>query len=79
MVQLIQPGYSKQKAIARSEEIRALVAKSARGLEGKRVTDLTLSFGSAELTTTAQTRTERVGAADQVLYRSKHNGRNRIS
>ncbi len=76
---MILPGCSKQEAIVRSEEIRELVAQSALELEGKSVTDLTLSFGIAELSQTAQTRTELIDAADQALYRSKHNGRNRVS
>ena len=76
---LILPGCSRQEAIARSEEIRELVAQSALELEGKSVSDITLSFGIAELSQTEQTRTDLIDAADQALYLSKHNGRNRVS
>ena len=76
---LILPGCSKQEAIARSEEIRELVAQSALELEGKSITNITLSFGIAELSQTEQTRTDLINAADQALYLSKHNGRNRVS
>lgn len=70
---------SKREAIARSEEIRELVAQSALELEGTSVSNFTLSFGIAELSQAEQTREDLINAADQALYLSKHNGRNRVS
>ena len=76
---VILPECSRQEAIARAEEIRALVAASTLELEGKSVTGFTLSFGIAELSQSVQTRADLINAADQALYQSKYNGRNRVS
>lgn len=76
---LILPECTKREAIARSEAIRELVAQSSLELEGNYVKDITLSFGIAEMPENGQNRTSLISAADQALYQSKYNGRNRVS
>lgn len=76
---LVLPECSKEDAIARCETVQRLIAQTAVELEGKRVENITLSFGTAELPEDGQTRTDLISAADRALFLSKHSGRNRIT
>lgn len=76
---LILPECSKAEAVARAEAIRTLVAQSELEFDGKRIRNITLSFGISELPESALNRIDLICAADKALYLSKQSGRNRIS
>ena len=76
---LIFPECTKTEAVSRAEAIRTLVAQSDLEFDGKKIQNITLSFGISELPESALNRIDLICAADQALYLSKQSGRNRIS
>lgn len=76
---LILPECSKREAIARAETIRTLIAKTELEFDGRKIQDITLSFGISELPEDGTNRFDLICAADKALYLSKQSGRNRIS
>jgi diguanylate cyclase (GGDEF)-like protein len=75
---LVLRGVDGRAAVSIAERIRKTVASQAVLLDGKAVSDLSLSLGLAVFPRDGQTREALVQAADQALYVAKRTGRNRV-
>ena len=66
-------------AVSFGEKLRAAIAAAPIGINGGQEVPVTVSVGAASLTHTQfSSSSEMIAAADQALYRAKHNGRNRV-
>jgi diguanylate cyclase (GGDEF)-like protein len=75
---LVLRGADTRAAVAVAERIRATVASQAVMLDGKAVSNLSLSLGIAVFPRDGDSREALVQAADQALYVAKRTGRNRV-
>jgi diguanylate cyclase (GGDEF)-like protein len=75
---LVLRGADGRQALMVAERIRQAVASQAVLLDGKVVSDLSLSLGIAVFPKDGETREALVQAADQALYVAKRSGRNRV-
>ena len=75
---LVLRGADSRAAMAVAERIRRTVAGQAVMLDGKAVSNLSLSLGIAVFPRDGDTREALVQAADQALYVAKRSGRNRV-
>ena len=75
---LILRGADGRSALTIAERIRKTVARQAVMLDGRAVSDLSLSLGLAVFPRDGETREALVQAADQALYVAKRTGRNRV-
>src|SRR5438132_1124860 len=75
---LVLRGADSRAALAVAESIRRTVAIQAVMLDGKVVSNLSLSLGIAVFPRDGETREALVQAADQALYVAKRTGRNRV-
>jgi diguanylate cyclase (GGDEF)-like protein len=75
---MILRGADSRAAMAVAERIRRTVAGQAVMLDGKAVSNLSLSLGIAVFPRDGDTREALVQAADQALYVAKRTGRNRV-
>jgi diguanylate cyclase (GGDEF)-like protein len=75
---LVLRGVDDRAAVAIAERIRKAVASLAVLLEGKSVSNVSLSLGLAMFPRDGDTREALVQAADQALYVAKRTGRNRV-
>ncbi len=75
---LVLRGADSRAAVAVAERIRQTVASQAVILEGKAVSNLSLSLGIAVFPRDGDSREALVQAADQALYVAKRTGRNRV-
>ena len=71
-------GADSRAAVAIAERIRRTVAGQAVMLDGKAVSNLSLSLGIAVFPRDGDSREALVQAADQALYVAKRTGRNRV-
>ena len=76
---IILPGTLSQGAVQAAEKIRKLVEKSRVRITPDREIRYTVSMGVASFQDSEKSFEEMVHVADKMLYRSKNNGRNRIS
>jgi diguanylate cyclase (GGDEF)-like protein len=75
---LVLRGADSRAAVAVAERIRRTVASQAVLLDGKAVSNLSLSLGIAVFPRDGDSREALVQAADQALYVAKRTGRNRV-
>jgi diguanylate cyclase (GGDEF)-like protein len=75
---LVLRGADSRVAVAVAERIRRTVAGQAVMLDGKAVSNLSLSLGIAVFPRDGDSREALVQAADQALYVAKRTGRNRV-
>ena len=75
---LVLRGADSRAALAVAERIRRTVANQAVMLDGKVMSNLSLSLGIAVFPRDGDTREALVQAADQALYVAKRTGRNRV-
>ena len=75
---LVLRGADSRAAVIVAERIRRTVAGQAVMLDGKAVSNLSLSLGIAVFPRDGDTREALVQAADQALYVAKRTGRNRV-
>src|SRR5437588_1641646 len=75
---LVLRGADSRAAVAVAERIRRTVAGQAVLLDGKAVSNLSLSLGIAVFPRDGDSREALVQAADQALYVAKRTGRNRV-
>jgi diguanylate cyclase (GGDEF)-like protein len=75
---LVLRGADSRAALMVAERIRRTVASQAVMLDGKVVSDLSISLGIAAFPKDGDTREALVQAADQALYVAKRSGRNRV-
>jgi|GEM_PF-2820094 len=75
---LVLRGADGRAAVAVAERIRRTVAGQAVLLDGKAVSNLSVSLGIAVFPRDGETREALVQAADQALYMAKRTGRNRV-
>jgi diguanylate cyclase (GGDEF)-like protein len=75
---LVLRGADSRAAVLVAERIRRTVANQAVLLDGKAVSNLSLSLGIAVFPRDGDTREALVQAADQALYVAKRSGRNRV-
>jgi diguanylate cyclase (GGDEF)-like protein len=75
---LVLRGADSRAAVTIAERIRQAVAGQAVMLDGRAVSDLSLSLGIAVFPRDGETREALVQAADQALYVAKRTGRNRV-
>ena len=75
---LVLRGADSRAAVAVAERIRRTVASQAVILDGKAVSNLSLSLGVAVFPRDGDSREALVQAADQALYVAKRTGRNRV-
>ena len=75
---LVLRGADSRAAVAVAERIRETVASQAVLLDGKAVSNLSLSLGIAVFPRDGESREALVQAADQALYVAKRTGRNRV-
>jgi len=75
---LVLRGADSRAAVAIAERIRRTVAGQAVMLDGKAVSNLSLSLGIAVFPRDGDSREALVQAADQALYVAKRTGRNRV-
>ncbi len=75
---LVLRGADSRAALMVAERIRRTVASQAVLLDGKVVSDLSISIGIAVFPKDGDTRDTLVQAADQALYVAKRSGRNRV-
>ena len=75
---LVLRGADSRAAVAVAERIRGTVASQAVLLDGKAVSNLSLSLGIAVFPRDGDSREALVQAADQALYVAKRTGRNRV-
>jgi len=75
---LVLRGADSRAAVAVAERIRRTVAGQAVMLDGKAVSNLSLSLGIAVFPRDGDSREALVQAADQALYVAKRTGRNRV-
>ena len=75
---LVLRGADSRAALAVAERVRRTVANQAVMLDGKVVSNLSLSLGIAVFPRDGETREALVQAADQALYVAKRTGRNRV-
>ena len=75
---LVLRGADSRAALAVAERVRRTVAGQAVLLDGKAVSNLSLSLGIAVFPRDGDTREALVQAADQALYVAKRTGRNRV-
>ena len=75
---LVLRGADSREALAVAERIRRTVASRAVLMDGKAVSNLSLSMGIAVFPKDGETREALVQAADQALYVAKRTGRNRV-
>ena len=75
---LVLRGADSRAAVAVAERIRRTVANQAVMLDGKVVSNMSLSLGIAVYPRDGETREALVQAADQALYVAKRTGRNRV-
>jgi diguanylate cyclase (GGDEF)-like protein len=75
---LLLPGTDADFARSRAEEIRQKAEVLIGQLEGK-VVQVTLSIGIAVYPDHGQDRGDVITKADNALYQSKHEGRNRVT
>jgi diguanylate cyclase (GGDEF)-like protein len=75
---LVLRGADGRQALMVAERIRRTVANQAVLLDGRAVSDLSLSLGIAVFPKDGETREALVQAADQALYVAKRSGRNRV-
>jgi diguanylate cyclase (GGDEF)-like protein len=71
-------GTDSRAAVAVAERIRRTVGGQAVLMDGKAVSNLSLSLGIAVFPRDGETREALVQAADQALYVAKRTGRNRV-
>jgi len=75
---LVLRGADSRAAVAIAERIRRTIGGQAVLLDGKAVSNLSLSLGIAVFPRDGDTREALVQAADQALYVAKRTGRNRV-
>jgi len=75
---LVLRGTDSRAAVAVAERIRRTVSSQAVLMDGKAVSNLSLSLGIAVFPRDGETREALVQAADQALYVAKRTGRNRV-
>jgi diguanylate cyclase (GGDEF)-like protein len=75
---LVLRGTDSRAAVAVAERIRRTVSGQAVLLDGRAVSNLSLSLGIAVFPRDGETREALVQAADQALYVAKRTGRNRV-
>ena len=75
---LVLRGADTRAAVAVAERIRRTVAGQAVMMDGKAVSNLSLSLGIAVFPRDGESREALVQAADQALYVAKRTGRNRV-
>jgi len=75
---MVMRGVDGPAAVAIAERVRRAVAGRAVIVDGKRVSNISLSLGLAIYPRDGETREELVQAADQALYVAKRTGRNRV-
>ncbi|HEX9096709.1 MAG TPA: diguanylate cyclase [Candidatus Dormibacteraeota bacterium] len=75
---LVLRGTDGRAAVAVAERIRRTVSSQAVLLDGKAVSNLSLSLGIAVFPRDGETREALIQAADQALYVAKRTGRNRV-
>jgi len=75
---LVLRGADGRAALAVAERIRRTIGGQAVLLDGKAVSNLSLSLGIAMFPRDGDTREALVQAADQALYVAKRTGRNRV-
>jgi diguanylate cyclase (GGDEF)-like protein len=75
---LVLRGTDSRSAVAVAERIRRTVSGQAVLMDGKAVSNLSLSLGIAVFPRDGETREALVQAADQALYVAKRTGRNRV-
>jgi diguanylate cyclase (GGDEF)-like protein len=75
---LVLRGTDSRAAVAVAERIRRTVSSQAVLLDGKAVSNLSLSLGIAVFPRDGETREALIQAADQALYVAKRTGRNRV-
>jgi diguanylate cyclase (GGDEF)-like protein len=77
---IILPNTTSEDAVSISEKIREVLAKRAISHPRSESAKVTISFGVATKIPTQQTRSSRlVAVADEALYESKNNGRDRVT
>jgi two-component system cell cycle response regulator len=74
---IVLSGTDRAGGLAQAERIRGVIAQERIEHQGRRV-PVTISLGVAELSS-GETSADVYGRADQLLYASKHAGRNRVS
>jgi len=75
---LVLRGTDSRAAVVVAERIRRTVSSQAVLLDGKAVSNLSLSLGIAVFPRDGETREALIQAADQALYVAKRTGRNRV-
>jgi diguanylate cyclase (GGDEF)-like protein len=75
---LVLRGADSRSALAVAERIRKTVEGQAVLIDGKAVSNLSVSLGIAAFPRDGETREALVQAADQALYVAKRTGRNRV-
>jgi diguanylate cyclase (GGDEF)-like protein len=75
---LVLRGTDSRAAVAVAERIRRTVSSQAVLLDGRAVSNLSLSLGIAVFPRDGETREALIQAADQALYVAKRTGRNRV-
>ena len=76
---ILLPLTNRDGALVVAERIRSFVEQSSIPYEDGKTISVTISVGVAECVKTMQTAEKLVSCADQALYYSKHNGRNRCT
>ena len=74
---IVLSGRTKAKALAEAEAIRGAIAEKPFDLRRHR-TNITVSIGMAQYPQDAVTEEGLLSVADELLYRAKREGRNRI-
>jgi diguanylate cyclase (GGDEF)-like protein len=75
---VVLPGISRDSACARAERLRQAMNDLHIEYEGVQLPSITASIGVAVFPMHGQNPDSLIIAADQALYRAKHNGRNRV-
>lgn len=75
---LILPGAASSVASRRADELRQAIGRARLESQGEALGSITVSIGVAGFPEHGTTAEALLGAADQALYRAKHEGRNRV-
>jgi diguanylate cyclase (GGDEF)-like protein len=75
---VVLPGISRDSACTRAERLRQAMNDLHIEYEGVQLPSITASIGVAVFPMHGQNPDSLIIAADQALYRAKHNGRNRV-
>jgi diguanylate cyclase (GGDEF)-like protein len=76
---LVMPGASCEQALRRAEELRQAIAAAQVRFRGRALGTITASFGVASSQDCGLSAAGLFHAADQALYQSKRDGRNRVT